>query len=485
MRIIAPSLACRFLPVAALALAAACGGDSAAPIAVASVEVSLAASTILTGQTTQATAVVKDAAGASLAGRGVTWTSSNTAVATISGTTATVTLTAVSPGTSTITATSEGRSATATLTVSAPVASVTLTLASTTLTSNGTTQATATPKDGSGNALTGRTITFASSNTAVATVGATSGLVTAVGPGTSIISATAEGQTGSATVTVCQAGIVPVASASATTYVSAASGNDATGTGSCAAPFKTITKGVTGAASGTVIRVSPGTYNTALGETFPINLPAGVQLIGDEANKGQGSTATKIIGGAYIALAGACGAYGTTIYAGANAIIAGFELTNGVNAFAQFTLLLRNDGVVVRNNSLVNNPNNAIYLCNGSVNQLIAGNRIRSNAGVGIGFIGGGVGSKVENNVITNNSYGIEYDSRGGDLGGGALGSVGGNVISCNAVNDLWTNLGNSFTIEAANNFWDHVPLSGNDVFNPNGVALLTTGAQVATGNCP
>src|SRR6266550_4275681 len=71
-----------------------------------------------------------------------------------------------------------------------------------------TAQLTATPRDASGNPLTGRVITWQSSNGAVASVNG-SGLVTAVATGSATITATSEGQSGTAVVTVSN---VPVAS---------------------------------------------------------------------------------------------------------------------------------------------------------------------------------------------------------------------------------------------------------------------------------
>ena len=65
----------------------------------------------------------------------------------------------------------------------------------------GTTTATATPKDASGNSLSGRTITWASTASSVATVSST-GVITAVAPGTANITATSEGQIGTAVITV-------------------------------------------------------------------------------------------------------------------------------------------------------------------------------------------------------------------------------------------------------------------------------------------
>jgi len=129
----------------------------------------------------------------------VTWASDNAAVATVS---ATGLVTAAGVGTATLTATSEGQSGAATVTVlPVPVASVSVTPPSLGLTVGQTGQLTATPRDAAGNPLTGRVVTWASDNAAVATVSAT-GLVTAVSAGTATLTATSEGQSGTAMVTV-------------------------------------------------------------------------------------------------------------------------------------------------------------------------------------------------------------------------------------------------------------------------------------------
>src|SRR5207249_197802 len=104
---------------------------------------------------------------------------------------------------------------TATVTVAgcvAPVAAVTVSPAAPTVPVGQTAQLTATPQDASGNPLTGRVITWQSSNGAVASVNG-SGLVTAVAAGPATITATSEGQSGTAVVTVSN---VPVASVTVT-----------------------------------------------------------------------------------------------------------------------------------------------------------------------------------------------------------------------------------------------------------------------------
>ncbi len=356
-------------------------------------------------------------------------------------------------------------------------------LASETLLPGQTTQATAVALDATGHTLSGRATSFSSSNTSVATV-ASGGTVTAVAAGTTAISATVGGHSGAAPLMVCQAGLEAPVGVSPTLFVSATIGNDATANGTCAAPFRTITRGVALAQSGDVVWVAPGNYDAGLGEVFPIAVAAGVSLIGDEANKGQGTTATNVVGGGNVSVGGDCGTYGATIFPGAHTVIAGLQLANTIHAFDAMTLLIRESSVTVRRNSIVNNGGaSAVYICNNSTNHVITDNVIRDNGGTGLGFIGGGVGSRVEHNVITANHYGVEYDSPGGDLGGGSTGSVGGNLIFCNTINDLWTNT--PITINAALNLWDHVPLSGNDVFNNAGATIVTTGAATAPGNCP
>jgi len=173
---------------------------------VASVTVTPASASVQAGQTQQLSATLKDANGNILTGRTVTWSSSNTSVATVSSSGL---VTAKVAGSATITATSEGQSGTASITVTVvPVASVTVAPAAPSVNEGTTVQLTATPKDANGNPLSGRVVTWASSNTAVATV-SSSGLVTGKVAGSATITATSEGQSGTATVTVVH---VPVAS---------------------------------------------------------------------------------------------------------------------------------------------------------------------------------------------------------------------------------------------------------------------------------
>src|SRR6266480_1361381 len=182
-------------------------------VPVASVDVTPPTATVQAGQTVQLSATPKDINGLPLSGRTATWTSSNTSVATVSNAGL---VSAVTPGSATITATSEGKSGTATITVTGvttvPVATVDLTPATATVQAGQTVQLTATPKDSNGNALSGRTVTWTSSNNSVATV-STSGLVSGVTPGSATITATSEGKSGTASITVTD---IPVTSVDVT-----------------------------------------------------------------------------------------------------------------------------------------------------------------------------------------------------------------------------------------------------------------------------
>lgn len=175
-----------------------CGGDKVTGPQVESVDVSVASQSIFVGQSTTAAAILRDASGTTITGRAITWSSSAPNIATVN---ASGTITGVAAGSSIITAASGGRSGTVNVTVLAPVSTITVTFASSSILAGTTTQATATLRDASGAALTGRTVTWTSGTSSVATV-SSNGEVTGVSAGTSLITATSEGKSGSATITV-------------------------------------------------------------------------------------------------------------------------------------------------------------------------------------------------------------------------------------------------------------------------------------------
>ena len=192
------------LAVGATTITASSEGKSASatltviPVPVATVTVALAATPVVVGGTTTATAVLRAANGATLSGRTVVWSSSVPGVATVSAAGA---VTAVATGTTVVTATSEGQSGSATLTVIVPpVATVTVAGAAT-LAPGSVSGFIATLRDAAGAALSNRAVTWSSSDPNVAAVSA-SGTVTAITPGTTTITASSEGKSGSAALAV-------------------------------------------------------------------------------------------------------------------------------------------------------------------------------------------------------------------------------------------------------------------------------------------
>ncbi|OLE97095.1 MAG: hypothetical protein AUG75_12365, partial [Cyanobacteria bacterium 13_1_20CM_4_61_6] len=309
---------------------------------------------------------------------------------------------------------------------------------------------------------------------------------------------------GSATIVATRAAQAPspcVPAASPIFFVNASSvgpnaGSDAN-PGTRSLPFKTITFAMTQATSAATVRVLPGIYDTLNnGETFPITVPAGVLLIADdETPKGSG---TSIVGGAQVPTfrAGTSAA----VHPGTGSTIAGFTITNDNPdpALARYGLFLSNSAVTLRNNT-VTGASHAIgvYVADDggapptpSKNHVITGNRIVDNApgaGTGLAFVSGGDGSKVEDNVITGNGFGVEYDVAGGDLGSSLQGgSAGRNTISSNAMVDLLVTA--PIAICARNNSWDNSPptslaasaclFSGEDICDFSGAASIDTGAM-------
>jgi hypothetical protein len=154
----------------------------------------------------QLIASTSDAAGNSLFGRTVVWTTTAAGVATVSPSGL---LTAVAPGSASITATSEGKSGSTSVTVTPiPVNTVVVTPGTANLNPGAALQLNAATKDIGGNPLTGRTIAWSSGTPSIATVSGT-GLATAVAVGTATLTATSEGKSGTSQITVqtCSAGL--------------------------------------------------------------------------------------------------------------------------------------------------------------------------------------------------------------------------------------------------------------------------------------
>ncbi|EMJ64302.1 MULTISPECIES: DUF1565 domain-containing protein [Leptospira] len=300
-------------------------------------------------------------------------------------------------------------------------------------------------------------------------------------------------------------------------YVDALAGDDSN-PGTSLAPYKTITYAVS--QPGKTIYVAPGTYDEALGETFPIKIPVGMNLIGNESGKGIGTEQSSGYTGAGInpnegptlILGAGPTSSGSTAYTtlalGNNSTIAGFTITNLKPIYNSNNMAVQVlgelfgtvTGITIRNNTVTgtvlgvgifvpsyNNP--------ASIGNTISGNTITSNQN-GIYYNLSSAVIKVENNLISRNRWGITIGANTNtnpsmDLGGGSTGSTGNNTISCNTDYDLRTQVPNTVTLYAKNNHWDHIPptstlLAGEvaDILNPSNSSILTSGMSLAASPC-
>ncbi|MGH7466795.1 MAG: Ig-like domain-containing protein [Longimicrobiales bacterium] len=191
-----------FLAFAALLMVNCDKSVTDVPVEAVAVELNQTLLNLRVGETAQLTGVPKSASGQALTGRQVTWSSANSAVAAVSPTGQ---VTAMGGGSTTVTATSGSATGTAAVNVTVPVASVVVTPTNVSLQVGQTQLLSASARDLAGNTLSGRPFTWSSLNPNVATVDA-NGLVRAAGTGSTTVSATTEGRSGSVTVTVTPAG---------------------------------------------------------------------------------------------------------------------------------------------------------------------------------------------------------------------------------------------------------------------------------------
>ena len=179
------------------------------PTPVNRVEIQSPRSAVSAGQLLQLSAVTYDYLNNVLSGRTVTWSSSNESIAKVSSTGL---IEGVALGTATITATREGKSTQFTVTVQTPVATVTVSAPSATLRVNTEQSLSVVLRDASSNILssTNRLIEWSSSDSSVAAV-SSAGRMTALKEGTVTITATSDGRSGSASVTVIASAFVRAA----------------------------------------------------------------------------------------------------------------------------------------------------------------------------------------------------------------------------------------------------------------------------------
>lgn len=160
-------------------------------------------------------------------------------------------------------------------------------------------------------------------------------------------------------------------------YYVATNGSDSN-PGTESQPFKTITHAVQTAETNKSIKVAPGIYDLANGETFPIVLKKDQVLIGDSGNKGKGATPTKISGQSPVAVDGFMK---PAVHFTNRSIVCGFAIDTVNNNFGTFCVAVSNAEAGLISNTL--------EIAYGGVGIILASNALFAY------------------NVVNNNSYGI------------------------------------------------------------------------------
>lgn len=171
--------------------------DGTGPVSVARIVMTPATAAMFVGQTITIGASPVDDAGVTVTGQTITWSSSDTTIATVSA----GVVTARRAGAVTIAARAGLVQGVAAVTVISPVTTVRLSPDTGTVYTALPLALSVSLTDASGTPQTGRTVTWTSSDASVATVSA-SGVVTGLKAGTVTITASAEGKSGSATLAI-------------------------------------------------------------------------------------------------------------------------------------------------------------------------------------------------------------------------------------------------------------------------------------------
>ncbi len=176
-------------------------------------------------------------------------------------------------------------------------------------------------------------------------------------------------------------------------------GNDQTADGSQAHPFRTLTRALQIAQSGSVLLLSAGTYSTESGETFPLRLKPGVTLQGDPTVTGQGF----LIQGGGEFLSPTAARQNVAILGADRAVLVGVTVTNpnprGYGLWAE------SSSPIVLNSTWTGNNHDGISTV-GSSAPLIQGNVFTGNGANGITIFGASH-PEVRQNVFERTGFGI------------------------------------------------------------------------------
>ncbi len=248
------------------------------------------------------------------------------------------------------------------------------------------------------------------------------------------------------------------------THVDATSGNDLSGTGSSALPYKSITHALSRSASGSVLVVHPGIYDASSGEVFPIVLPPGTSLSGAVLDitsgigaviRGAGSfTSPSVPGNQAVAVVTGSGTEISLIV---------IESPSGTAVWDESAA-----GQSTLSNSVIRNSQTGVVVAGGSSSKL---NKLTVIGNISSGVEVLGTASPIlSQNLITGNGVGMSIQQDANPRFN-VQGSPGNNTLNANSACDL-QHLGNA-DVNAVGTNWD------DDVFNFAITNVCTGGANI------
>ncbi|MBT8494603.1 MAG: DUF1565 domain-containing protein [Deltaproteobacteria bacterium] len=248
-------------------------------------------------------------------------------------------------------------------------------------------------------------------------------------------------------------------------YVDASAADDS-GDGTESMPYKTIARGLREAEAGAQVQVAPGLYNAANGEVFPLTVPAGVYLVGDQAGKGAGTGAeTTIVGDAPVASTD----FRAAVVASDGAFVAGFGFAVGDEVGTAGVLML---DVTAEVSDCTFTAGFAGVAISGAGDTLVRDSLFDMPE-----IEGGSLNPFQDESGI----YGFEYSGRPVIDGNVVTGLGGGITMTGSGFATIRNNQisgANGVAIRAT-----AARLQGNTIFNPTEACFVTYGEVVARGN--
>ncbi len=178
------------------------------------------------------------------------------------------------------------------------------------------------------------------------------------------------------------------------------------GMGTEASPFPSISAAIASKpAPGTILQLAPGTYTAETGEKFPLQIPAGVILRGNEAGKGEGV----VISGGGFFISPTFARQNVAILASDNSQIRGITLTN--NLKRGYGLWLESaENVSIVNNTFTDTSHDGVFLT-GKTQALVLANLFQGNRASGISAVGESTG-EIRENVFDNTGFGLSVGQK-------------------------------------------------------------------------